>query len=286
MEYIENVINSLTEIPLDNPDFLAHTGLLCLCIMILGILFRLFFGKQSNLNHVLSAAIGILFLYIIGILLYHTEFTIKSPIPFLPFTLDIRLGTMLDSLPFVYVQEDMLTLFAFESAELHVICILLLKMVILAFFVNILDYVLPTGKNILSWLFFRFLTIILSVIIQSVLYWIFSAILPQVIFDYAPVLLLGIIVVTLFMGVIQLFLGVALTAVNPVIGGLYTFFFKSMVGRQLTNAVLTTTLLSLLVVFMRHLGYIMFSIPAMTFLALLPAIGGLLVIWYLVDQVL
>ena len=99
-------------------------------------------------------------------------------------------------------------------------------------------------------------------------------------------ILLGILVAMLLLGVLKVFVGIALATINPIIGALYTFFFSSLVGKQLSKAVLTTILLSLLVHGLNYLGYSVISLVGISLLPLLPVILVLLALWYLVNQVL
>lgn len=271
MDYLQSLLDSVQSLPLDNPTFLKNCGLLCLVFLGLGLLFRMFCGRKSNLNHALSAGIGILFLYILGILLYQTSYSLSG---------------LLTTLPFVAVQDGNLVVFSFQGADFQLICTIILRLMILAFFVNLLNSLLPTGRNVFTWLCFRLVTVLLAVLGQTLIHWSFVSILPPVVIEYAPVIVLMIIVSTMLLGALKVLLGIALTAVNPIIGALYTFFFATKIGRQLSNAVLTTALLCIVVLILNHLGYIVFSMASLTLVALLPVIAALVLIWYLVDQVL
>lgn len=289
MEFIDNISNLLKDIPLSDPEFLKNMGLVCAVVLVLGLLFRLFFGKHSNLNHVLSAVISILLLYIFAIVLYHTDIPLKCPLPTMTLTLDFKTGLMLETMPFVRVEEDQLKLFAFGAATLQELSMELLRMIVLAFFINLLDKLLDDmlhTNNILLWFLLRVAAVAASFVIQSVLYWLFSFILPGVVFEYAPLILLLVVLSTLVMGLLQMVLGVALTAVCAPLGLLYHFMFKTDIGQQISNAILTTLLLWGFVTLLQHLGYAVLSISALSFLVLLPIIGMLLVLWYLVDMVL
>ena len=135
MQYLESLFDTVQSIELDSLTFLKDIGIACAILLVLGGLFRVFFGKRSNLNHALSSAIGILAVYILGIFLYGSSHALSG---------------LLASLPFVAVRDGMLALFSFSSASTPEICAMLVRMIMLAFLVNLLDTVLPKGKNLFS----------------------------------------------------------------------------------------------------------------------------------------
>lgn len=271
MQYLESLFDTVQSIELNGITFLKDIGLACAVLLILGLLGRMIFGKRSNLNHAISSAFGILSVYILGVFLYGTSYVLSG---------------LLASLPFVAVRDGMLALFSFTSASTPEICAMLVRMIVLAFLVNLLDTVLPKGKNLFSWLLFRLITVFLAVLCQSLIVWLSETYLPATFIHYAPIVLLAILAAMLLLGALKIFVGIALATVNPIIGALYTFFFSSLVGKQLSKAVLTTILLSLLVHGLNYLGYTLISLAGISVMMLLPVIIVLLLLWYLVNQVL
>ena len=271
MQYLDSLFDTVQSIELDSVTFLKDIGIACGVLLVLGFLFRAIFGKRSNLNHALSSAIGILAVYILGVFLYGTSHVLSG---------------LLASLPFVAVRDNMLALFSFTSASTPEICAMLVRMIVLAFLVNLLDTFLPKGKNLFTWLLFRLITVLLAVLCQGLIVWLSEAYLPASFIYYAPMVLLGILVALLLLGALKLIVGIALATINPIIGALYTFFFSSLIGKQLSKAVLTTILLSLLVHGLNYLGYTLISLAGISITALLPVILVLILLWYLVNQVL
>ena len=271
MNYLESIFDAVQSIELDNLAFLKQIGIVCAVILVLGFLGRTIFGKRSSLNHAVSSAIGILAVYILGLFLYGTSHVLSG---------------LLASLPFVAVRDDMLALFSFTAAGRSEICAMLVRMVVLAFLVNLLDTVLPKGKNVFSWLLFRLITVFLAVLCQGLIVWVSETYLPETFLVWAPMILLGILVATLLLGALKLLVGIALATINPIIGALYTFFFSSLVGKQLSKAVLTTILLSALVYGLNVMGYTVISLAGISLAMLLPVILVLLALWYLINQVL
>ena len=99
-------------------------------------------------------------------------------------------------------------------------------------------------------------------------------------------ILLGILVLMLLLGALKLLVGIALTAVNPIIAAFYTFFFASMVGKQISKAVVTTGILCAIVAVLNHFGFVVISLSLLALPVLLPVIIVLAGIWYLINRVL
>lgn len=271
MQYLDSMFDTVQSLKLDGFTFIKDIGFACVVLLVLSLLGRTIFGKRSNLNHAVSSAIGILSVYILGVFLYGTSHILSG---------------LLSSLPFVAVRNDMLALFSFTNASTQEICAMLVRMIVLAFLVNLLDTMLPKGKNLFAWLLFRLITVFLAVLCQALIVWLSEAYLPASFLFHAPAVLLGILAATLLLGALKIFVGIALATVNPIIGALYTFFFSSLIGRQLSKAVLTTLLLSLLVHGLNYLGYALISLAGISVMMLLPVIIVMLLFWYLVNQLL
>lgn len=231
---------------------------------------RFIFGKRSALNNAVSSAIGILFIYAVTVVLNSAGTQFES---------------LVTPLPFVTISGEQMRIFSFENAHYTVICSELLSMVILSFLVNLADGWLPRGKNIFSWLFFRCLTVILAFFLHLVAVGLLATYLPEGIITYAPVILLAILVVLLLTGALKILVGALLTTVNPLIGGLYTFFFATVIGKQVTKAVLTTVILSLLVAVLNYIGCTAISVAAAALTAYIPFLLILAVLWYIVGRI-
>ena len=99
-------------------------------------------------------------------------------------------------------------------------------------------------------------------------------------------ILLGVLGVMLALGVLNLLLGLVLTVANPILGGIYAFFFSNLVGRQLTRAVGTTAVLTGLVYLMEHFGITALSITQSALISCAPLLLVVLILWYLIGHVL
>lgn len=240
--------------------------------LLLGILGRMLLGRRSGANHALSSAVGILFIYAVSVAIY----------AFRPWNLE----ELISPLPFTAFSGEYLVLFPLRSAELNSVCFELVSMLILAFLVNLLDSLLPQGRSVLGWYFLRFVTVILAMLAHLLVRWGIASYMPGVLLEYAPMILLGVLGVMLALGVLNLLLGLVLTVANPILGGIYAFFFSNLVGRQLTRAVGTTAVLTGLVYLMEHFGITALCITQSALISCAPLLLVVLILWYLIGHVL
>lgn len=268
---METIVNYFNSLGLDFWSLLKTGGILLLGTLLISLFGRFIFGKKSALNNAVSSAIGILFIYALTVVL-------KSA--------GAQFEALIAPLPFVTISGDQLILFSFTGVDYTVICAEVLSMIILSFLVNLVDGWLPKGKNILSWIFFRCLTVLIALFLHLLVTDLFTAYLPQGIVTYAPPILLALLILMLLTGALKLLVGVALSTVNPLIAALYTFFFANVIGKQITKAVLTTTLLAGLVLLLRYVGITAVSIASAALMAYIPFIIVLIILWYVVCRVL
>lgn len=241
-------------------------------VLILSVLSRVVLGKRSSLNHSLSSAIGILFIYAVTIVVY----------TFKPWNLEL----LLSPLPFVSFSGEFLVIFPIADAQFPALCSQLLSLVILAFLVNLIDTFLPKGDNPITWFVLRLLTVVVSMILNLAARWAFQTYLPGVLVTYAPSILLVLLVVLMLSGVLNLILGLVISMTNPFLGAMYTFFFSNIVGKQLSKAVFSCAILCAIVYLLEHFGYTVICITAAALMAYIPLVIILLVLWYLVGHVL
>lgn len=239
--------------------------------LVFGFIGRFVFGKKSSLNQSVSSAIGILFIYAITILIFSTG-------------LDLKLFA--SPLPFVNVQDNTIFVSAFLGSDFLTICGELLNTIILAFVVNIITWLMPQGKKLLTWLLFRVLSVVLGMVAYALVGMLLSSVLPQGLLTWAPVILLGLLVLMLLVGALKFIVGAILITVNPLIGILYTFFFANVVGKMLSRAMLTTLLLAALIFGLNYIGLTVIAIGSATLLACIPILLLLLVLWFVVGKLL
>ena len=264
-------MNTITDFFTSNGASFA-TGALVLLVgtLLTALIGRFVFGKRSALSYAVSSAIAILFLYAatVVIMTFGAEFAQwTAPLPFVSFT------------------EGSMQIFSFEGAHYTAICTNLLSMIILAFLVNIVDGWLSKAKNFIVWLLLRCVTLILAYAGHLLIVYLFNTFLPEGLVTYAPTVLLGVLVLMLLTGSLKIIVGIALSTVNPIIGGLYTFFFANIVGKQITKAVLTTGILAALVFGLEKLGITSICIAAGALAAYIPLCIILLVLWFIVIKI-
>jgi len=257
---------------LDILEMLKYLAFFALGSFVLGLVGRIFFGKRSELNHALSSSMGILFIYVLTIVIY----------TFRPWELD----RLLSPLPFVAFSEEYLCLFSFMNGSVSAICYEILAMLILSFLVNLLDSFVTRGDSVVGWYFLRFVTVLLAMLCHLAIRWVFSTYLPDVLVAYAPMILLGVLAALLLLGVLNVILGVVLTAVEPVLGAIYTFFFSNIVGKQLTKAVVTTAVLTILAFALEYFGITVVNIAEASLVGYIPLVLVLLGLWYVIGHVL
>lgn len=237
--------------------------------LILGCIGRFVFGKHSTLSLSVSSAIGILFIYALNIVLHSAG---------------AEFSKFIAPLPFVTIVDDTLFFFRFSGAELTVICYELVGLIVLSLLMNLIDQLIPTGKNIFSWVFFRVITLVLAQAGFLLVNWLMTAYLPGDFLIYAPAVVLGVLLLMLLTGALKILLGLFLTTVNPVIAVLYTFFFANMIGKQITKAVFTTAIIALLVFGLEYLGIAAIFIAAEALTVYIPLLVVLLLLWRIIQK--
>lgn len=240
--------------------------------LILGVAGRVVLGKRSSLNHSLSSAMGIVLVYAITIVVYI----------FKPWQLE----ALLSPLPFVTFSGEYLIVLPLNDTTFPALCTEVLSLVILAFLVNLIDSVMPRGKSILSWYLLRFLSVVVSMGLHYLTTWAFHTYLPDFLVTYAPAVLLLILVFMLFSGFVSLILGLIISINSPFLGAMYTFFFTSIVGKQVSKAVFSSAIITAIFYLMGYFGYTVISITAASLLTYIPLALVALVLWYLIGHLL
>ena len=248
--------------------FLKAVAMLLGGLLLLALIGRFAFGKKSALCRAVSSAIGIFFIYLVTVLLGNAGAEFKQ---------------FIAPLPFVTIENDTMYFFSFQ-ADYMTLCSQVLNMIILSFLMNIADSWLPTGKHILSWVFFRSLAVVIAIFLHLIITSIIAVLLPDGLIAYAHVILLVLLILMLLTGSLKLLVGILLATVNPLIAALYTFFFANIIGKQITKAVLTTGILASLILVLQELGVTAISIASTAFAAYIPLILIVLLLWYLIGK--
>lgn len=240
--------------------------------LILGVLGRIVLGKRSSLNHSLSSALAVFLIYAVTIVVY----------TFRPWNLEI----FLSPLPFVTFAGDYLIILPICDTAFPALCTEILSLIILSFLINLVDTFIPRGKSIFSWYILRFLGTILCMVLHFLVCWSFDTFLPDVLVTYAPILLLFVLCFMMFSGIISLVLGMVLALSSPFLGAMYTFFFSSIIGKQVSKSIFTATIVCIVVYLMEFFGYTIICITATALVTYIPLILLLLVLWFLIGHIL
>ena len=260
----------LASIDFDFQIFWKALAVLAAGTIVMGTVGRVAFGKRSVLSRSVSSAIGILFIYAATIVLY---------------SMGARYQGFIAPLPFVSFSGTEMTLFNFFNADYTVICTQILSMIILAFLANLFDGILPKGKKLVGWLFFRCLTVVLAMAAHLAVDWLFTSILPEGLVTYAPTIVLGLLLLLLAVGALKVVVGALLATVNPLIGAFYTFFFATIAGKALSKAILTTAILTAIVLALNDIGVATVSIASAGLVAYVPVLLVLIVLWYVIGVI-
>ena len=98
--------------------------------------------------------------------------------------------------------------------------------------------------------------------------------------------LLIILIASLLLGALKLLVGGVLAFVDPILAILYTFFFATVVGKQLSKAILTAGLLTALVYLMNSLQIVSVYIATAALTAYIPLLIVALILWYIIGNLL
>jgi len=240
--------------------------------LILSCLGRIVLGRHSSLNHSLSSAMAILFIYAVTIVIY----------TFKPWNLE----ALLSPLPFVTFFNDYMVVMPVVGIRPTVLSRELLSLVMLAFLVNLTDISLPRGNSVFGWGFWRSISVALSMGLHLLMHWAFDTFLPGFLVTYAPIILLLLLVFMMFLGFLNAILGIILTINNPLIGAAYRFFFSNIVGKQFTKAFFTAGILSIIIYLMGAFGYNFVNISIANLSAYVPVALVSLILWYFIGHLL
>lgn len=274
VRFTGELMDAVSRIPMEI-DFASVAKFLLFYVagsLILSCIGRVVLGKHSSLNHSLSSAMAILFIYAVTIVVY----------TFKPWNLE----SLLSPLPFVTFFNNYMVVMPVVGIRPTILSRELLSLIILAFLVNLSDILLPKGKHLFGWFFWRSLSIILSMGLHLLMHWAIETYLPNALITYAPIILLLLLVSMMFLGFLNAILGLVLTITNPLIGAAYTFFFSNIVGKQFTKAFFTAGILSIIIYLMSAFNYNFVNISMASLTAYVPISIVALILWFLIGRLL
>lgn len=263
--------DTITQIGATAVQYGKFVALLILGVLLLSSLTRFLFGKENQINIAVTASMEILCLYVVSIVIY---------------ALGLQYELFLAPLPFVTMAEDYLFLFPVLSADLNALCSQLLRLLIIAFLVNLIGGLIPQGQRLLSWTFLRLITVVLSVAALYAADMLLAVYVPQGLAEYAPTVLVLCLVALIALGSLKVFVGAALAFLDPIIAALYTFFFSNIIGRALARALVSTLLIGGLLAALCAMNVTVLHIAASALTAYIPLLLIILLLWYFVGRVL
>lgn len=256
-------------IPATLEKSIVLSALLIVFVLGLGLVFRLFFGRNCAVNRGISGFLEVLFIYAATV----TVYTLKP----------WNLTQYLAPLPFAIFRGDILIVSYSACSTIPLLCSQLLSLIILCFIVHLLNFVLPRGRSFIPWLLMRAVCVVLAVGVDLAANWALNAFLPAVIAESAPVALITVLAVTLLVSLFNPLLCILFTAANPIVGLLYTFFFSNTIGKNLTRAVLSAGMVFALFYGMDYFECIVIDITPGALLRYSPLALALLGVWYVFD---
>lgn len=242
MKEITTLIPALGDL-LQNTDWLLVVNRvfwLLLAVIAAGGIICAVAGKKSIINRGISGMLSIIMMYLTAIFLY----------VFVP-----MLRESLSELPFLYVDAEKIRLLDPAAIGLKALPPVLLRFFILAFFVNCMEAVWPTGEGFASWLVWRIVSALSALLLYCLLCASLELVFPSLLGRWAfiPVVLIIAATVLVFLG--KLVFGIILSTANPYFGAVYGFFSVSQVGSQFSKTVLTTALTVLLLRWLSQHGF-------------------------------
>mgnify|MGYP004474956883 FL=1 len=267
IQSILETTNALIPATLEKSIILS--ALLIVFVLGLGLVFRLFFGRNCAVNRGISGFLEVLFIYATTV----TVYTLKP----------WNLTQYLAPLPFAIFRGDILIVSYSACSTIPLLCSQLLSLIILCFIVHLLNFVLPRGRSFVPWLLMRAVCVVLAVGVDLAANWALNAFLPAVIAESAPVALITVLAVTLLVSLFNPLLCILFTAANPIVGLLYTFFFSNTIGKNLTRAVLSAGMVFALFYGMDYFECIVIDITPGALLRYSPFALALLGVWYVFD---
>jgi len=268
---MESVISFFADLGINFPAMSKATLILLLGVLAVCVICRFIYRKKTLLAEAVSSSIAIIFICVVSVLVLVLADDLRSYIA---------------PLPLVEISGDSLSFFSFRGASFPVIAAELLGTIILSFLVNLAEQWLPKCKNILKWFFWRCITVMIGLALHFLVSWLFNRFLSQGVIQYAPAVLLGILLIMLLTGALKFVIGLFLTTVNPIIAALYTFFFANVVGKQVTRAVLTAGILCGMIALLEKYAISGLSIAAGALVAYIPFLFILILVWYVVNRLL
>ena len=268
---VQQVLQQAEQVRVTALQYGKFVVILIFGLLLISSLARFLFGKKAQLNQAISSAVEIFCVYVINVVIY---------------ALGLHLQEFLTPLPFVAMAEDYLVLYPILSAEFVDICHHVLKMLIIAFLVNLLNSVVPEGKRLITWFLLRLITVVVSVAVIYIAELLLNTYIPEGLAEIAPTVLVCCLAALILLGSMKVIVGAVLAFLDPIVAALYTFFFSNFIGRALAKAMVSTALLTGVIVLLDVLDISVVLIAASALTAYIPLLLIVVVLWYIIGRIL
>ena len=268
---VQQVLQQAEQVRVTALQYGKFVVILIFGLLLISSLARFLFGKKAQLNQAISSAVEIFCVYVINVVIY---------------ALGLHLQEFLTPLPFVAMAEDYLVLYPILSAEFVDICHHVLKMLIIAFLVNLLNSVVPEGKRLITWFLLRLITVGVSVAVIYIAELLLNTYIPEGLAEIAPTVLVCCLAALILLGSMKVIVGAVLAFLDPIVAALYTFFFSNFIGRALAKAMVSTALLTGVIVLLDVLDISVVLIAASALTAYIPLLLIVVVLWYIIGRIL
>lgn len=268
--FFSSAMNGI-DLPIDWISALKIAGILVFIIFAVGAILRAIFGRGSSLTRSISATLNILLIYLTAAILYY----------YFP-----ALRVWLNALPFVTLTSDHFFIWGISGLPDLIFYPAILKLAVLAFFVNMLESYLPRGKTLISWYLYRVITGLGAFALYIGFSYVVNSFAPKIFGVWSKTIILGFWGVILLIAVLKLLFSAFLTVINPILGACYTFFFSSLFGKQFSKAILTTVFMIFIVYFLNRVGCTQVYFADLSLIAYGPISIILLIALYLFGRIL
>lgn len=271
-ELMQSLTANLSEKAVSVDPLSSGKFLLLFMVVILGaaLLARFLLGQGSNFNRTLSISVEILAIYIVTIVIYILR----------PWHLD----RFLSPLPFATFCSQALILTPFHGTAFSTLCSEILGLVILSLLVHISCWLFHSKHGPIRFFLSRIGSVVLALFLHLAANWAIKQYLPALVVQYAPAVLLVLLLSFLFMGLFKWLLGFFLAALNPLLGVCYAFFFSNTLGKMISLSVLSTAVCCCVFYLLESTGYTVICITPKDLISYVPLALGLTLLWYLIGN--
>lgn len=209
------------------------------------------FNKGPNMRNGIIAALSILIMYLAYALIYR----------FKPIGLEEYLVL---PLPFLHFEQDKLQLIVYKFNEnghlcFRELCSEVTSMLLLAFLVNQIYAFKPGNLKTPAWLVFRFFSTLIAIgvyygvhkVLQKCLSFVPEGSSWEVLVSFAPIFVLGALLVTFTLALARKSMVNFFKEVNPTFVGLHGFYYTNRFGVQVTCAIWSTLALTTFAIFLQ-----------------------------------